>query len=330
MSVFFITLPGDMYEIMLPLMQKCHENGDEPIVFTLPEFYPFFVKYTNFETFCIDCDINKSIFKIKSIYYSLLRGIKNQDIYFYSASWTLGIFYFLKKLQKNNKIIFCRSTKNPNPDPFKDMLYPLDNTFRAKLMKLFAKLFFGLNLDIINKQNKLVWKLNKNTIPCFIKRLYDPKDLSGIFKIDTEFLKGRDTLLLIGDEVTESADVESFTDMSTGVYCILERHHYFIKPHPRECKLYGMLAKSNHILDKYIMAELLFNYEWKVILGLFSLSLINAKNMTNAKVISLMDLYEWGDKKLRNYWYKRISENDIPIPKSFEELEGMLSEVKYC
>jgi hypothetical protein len=86
------------------------------------------------------------------------------------------------------------------------------------------------------------------------------------------------------------------------------------------------MEKTKNIIPSYIPAEFLLHHPWKYVIGIVSTSLINASKLTNAKVISIIDLFKWTDDATHEKEILRdeIKNHDISIPKDINELKSLL------
>ena len=77
-----------------------------------------------------------------------------------------------------------------------------------------------------------------------------------------------------------------------------------------------------------MLSEMLYKHKWDYIIGYYSEALQTAKLFTDAKVISLIDLQYWRNKKAKKHLYDILEQRKVMLPKSMEEFEEMLNENK--
>ena len=106
---------------------------------------------------------------------------------------------------------------------------------------------------------------------------------------------------------------------------------YAIKPHPKLNKLYGKMSDCKDVIPPFIPLEFVLKHPWKMIIGIESTSIIFAAKQTGASVISLIDAFEFNDKKQQKMfreWMKTESKNTILFPKNLDAFQKLLKEEK--
>ena len=199
------------------------------------------------------------------------------------------------------------------------------NTRRAKILKLVAKLLLGLNVGIKIIHGRPVWFLKKDTIPVYEFFNVKPEEPKIRYKGIVEEIGNRDTLVLSTDIKPLCYD---HLAISNKIAKSLEKQKAIVKSHPRDFSLYGFMMIYKR-LPRFIPAELLMQYNWKYIIGFYcSKSLISAKKLTAAKVITLMNLYKWKHPKsdFKDDWEQRMKDAGVLVPSSFDELERLLED----
>jgi len=332
MAVLFVIAPVQIYYRVLPLIEE--KNFDKLLIVTTKELAPFFKEHTKAEVIVPNVHPNlitrnnkhkifSNLIRAKLEYRRIFKNIEHEEIYFFFTAWAVLFLSYVKKLSKRNKVFLYRDPQNSYK------MYKEEKSLRAYIMKVFSKIFLGLKINIITKENTPVWLLPGDSFPMKIVTTSVDRNFVNKYFSNTDFLKGKNTIF-IGDNVDiEGADEKSVIEVTNNLMDIFDNNlndSYVIKPHPREQKLYGNMAKSEHIISPYILAESIMEHDWKYVIGYYSEALISAKKLTNAKVISLLHLFEWGNIELKNYWEKRLKDEGLLIPENFDELKKILEE----
>jgi len=330
MAVLFVIAPVQIYYRVLPLIEE--KKFKKLTVITTKELEPFFKEHTNAEVIVpkvhpnLITRKNKSkiignLIKAKLEYRRIFKNIENEEIYFFFTAWALLLFYYINNLSKKNKVYLYRDSENSYE------MYKEEKSIRASMMKFFSRLFLGLKINVISKEGTPVWLLPENSFPMTVISARQDEKLVNKYLSDTSFLKGKNTLF-IGDNIDiEGADEDSVINLSDNIIDIFNKkfkNSYVIKPHPREQKLYGKMANSKNVISPYILAETIMGHDWKFIVGYYSEALISARKLTNAKVISLLHLFNWGNKELKEYWQKRMKKEGLFIPESLQEFKEII------
>jgi len=341
LAILFVNAPNQIFYCVLPLIEE--KKFDKLTIVTTRELAPFFKKQTDAEVLVPDVHPNLITYNTKqkiisnSIkgnleYRRLFKNIKNEDVYVFFTSWSVVFFSFIKKLSKKNKIYFYLREGNYNPNfDNSSSLFKKEKNLRALLMRFAAKLLLNVDVFILNKSGAPVWELKRGTFPMQVVK-YEP-DLKLIKKyISKDQLPDDKEILFLGQDLSYICDDEesiiNLTDFLMNIFDKNFNDLYMIKSHPRDTKLYGNMAKSKHILPPDIMAETLMGHNWKYVIGYYSGSLISAKMHTNAKVISLLNLWKWNDLKLKQNWSNEFENRGIILPKTIDELKQILSNNK--
>jgi hypothetical protein len=332
MNIFFINAPAQLTRRALHIIKN---TDDDITIVTVKDLVPFLQKATDAKLIVSSIHPNlitqktkKKLFNntIKSWleYNRLFKGVKGETIHLFFDCWSIVYLYYVKKLSKNNKVIFY-------PEDSSHQIYNEEQSFRAFIMRLYCKLFFGLDIKIMYKSDAPVWQLKENAIPMETKYIDKLSDTSMFKELDIlpDNIDGK-TVLFLADKITqEGADEESVISLTDCIMYILKTkfdNEYMIKLHPRENHAYGTMKdvpKENHI-DKSILAEVLWSHPWKFIIGYYAEALMTASYQTDAKVISLFYLWEWTNPDLKRFWESRFQKAGVIMPKNMEELDEIL------
>lgn len=336
--IFFVTTVGSIYEQALPLIEEKKDSGDIIVVATTEQIELFFKHYTDFKVIRIQVHpdlINKKIWyklfsniiRSKLEYRKLFKEFKGEEVYFFGSAWAIVAYSYIQKLAKNNEIYqyLCRVS---------GLQHAVESNLKAILMKLFAKIFFNLDTIIVNDSVISSYVLDKqfyhkNNVHIISDFRADYTTLDK-YMVKLDMIKNKKIFLPIGDLVTcEHINEAEFTAKMDDVVNILNEScpdSYAVKPHPRMNKLYGKIAEST-VIPSYIPAEFVMKHPWELAVGIESNSLISLSKHTNAKVISLIDLFTYRNsetqKKFKT-WLQTETQNEIFFPKDLHEFKQMI------
>ena len=272
-----------------------------------------------------------NVIKSKIEYKKLFGNVKNEEIYAFSTSWSIVFFSYMKKLSKHNTVYFYLSDRNYKINFDNDWRFKKEKGLLAFFMKMFAKIFLGVDVFILRKGNALAWELQRNSFPMKIVN-YNPKqDMYNKYITSSPstsaLINGKDILFLtheVGMEDGDTNDVIKITDQLMNILDTKFSNRYIIKPHPRETILYGKAKQSKHIMDAHILSETLMNHSWKYVIGYYSDGIISTKMFNNAVSISLMNFWKWKRPALKQFWIDRYNKSGVLMPKTIKELKEIL------
>ena len=335
-SIFFVTKTGPLYDIVLPLIEEQKDKKNIVIISTSPEVDLFFKNHTDLKVINLKVNPNlitrKTKYKIvsnivRSIieYNKLFKNTTKSNVYFFGNSFSIVVFSYLKKLSKKNNVYHYFGAEYTK----KSVEYPIEKGLRAYSMKWIAKWLLGVETTVRNNQGVPFWKLDekfykKNHIEVrSIKKKVDKK-----YKPKIDVIEGKEILITTQDlMVYNYVDDVNFVQVLDSLMDLLDESFpdsFVIKPHPREKTLYGKMKDCKNIVPAYIPSEFLMDHKWKIIIGMFSTSLLSASNLTNSMVISLVDLFKWNDEKHHQKWRAVMEKGNVIIPKDFNELKHLL------
>jgi hypothetical protein len=331
---FFVTSFGSLYNKVLPLMDKKKDEGEIIIVTANKNIYYFFKEYISCKRVFLDMNPNifsrkkwylfiTEILKMRWYYDICFKGVQCSEIYFFGSGWTIGIFNIIQRLSKNN--IIYQYPSNQSLGDSKCV-----TSWKAKIIKLFAKLITNVDVDVVTEMGMTSFNLNekfyrKNAVHIVNDEL-DKTPLNSLMQLFTY----DENILIATEDVVKYNRVEKseyILKMSTLVQILNKmKKKYMVKPHPNEPETYDVFP-SMSIISFFIPSELLMESKWKYVIGLESLTLIKATQLTDAKVISLIDFVEYKDSSVSQSfkeWQQKES-SKILFPKNEKELEEMLS-----
>lgn len=330
MSIYFISSPGQLAHRALSILNK--DTDENKIVITTKTIKPFLEGRTGATIVTLKTEPNlitkdtkrrliTNAIKSKLEYRRLFKNIRYENIHLFFTSWGVVPISYVKKLSKHNKVYVY-------PENFLDDMYEEEKGITASIMKLSAKLLLGLDVYIVRWNNLPVWELKLNTFPMeIVKHDEFNNKLPKEFMIDKQQLKDK-TLLFLGSKFEiDCEESEDKVKLTNYLMDILDKNFtgkYSIKAHPIDRTLYGNMVNSKHIIPAHIIAESLFEHDWKFIVGYHSEALVSAKLHTNAKVISLIRMYNFTNQKVRQYWIDTFKKEGILMPINIGELECIL------
>jgi hypothetical protein len=336
--IFFVTAFDPIYDRILPLIEEKKDKGEIIVVVTTDQIEQFFREFTDLKIIRTklhpDLITRKTKHKIliyilrsKVEFNTLFKDVKDSEIYFFGNSCAIVTFSYIKKLMKHNKVIQSRSP------PEKGLFdFPVEHGLRAYVMRWIAKWLMGVDTIICHNRGVPFWQLDdkfyKNVE--IIEGYVDEKKTINKYLPKLKLLKNK-TILLVMQDLLESgcnfAEPNSFIAAVDKLMDILNNtfpNAYVIKPHPRENTLYGKMAQSKDVIPPYIPSEFLMHHPWKFVIGLFSLSLTSALDLTDATVISLVNLFEWKEFYVLDRWKQEMRDTQILLPNDFNELKNLL------
>ena len=340
--IFFVISYGSIYRRVLPLLDSLKDK-DILVVTPNENIYKFFWNYTDFPVLQMKVNPNlvtKSTWykalinaiKSKIEYQKLFSNIKEANIYFFGTGSSIVLFSYIQKLHKQcaGNVRFYSS----EPDKLNKQIKPTILTnWKTKIVCKIVKILLGIQVEVRRDcgiSNLCIYEkfFEKNNVTSVYKE-FDP----SIYKkyMQDLDLKRYKVLLLLSDLVTEGRVEEKiFKHQMNKLSRCLDKNHqfeYVVKPHPNMNKLYGMM-KSAPKIDSFIPSQFLMNHKWDYVIADCSASLVfpEEQNLQNVKLIELVDLLQFKDKKvqkeLKDFLVKWNP--DLLFPQSFDELEVML------
>jgi len=331
MTLFFINAPTQITHQALPLIKE--KNFDDLTV-VVPKGLDTTFKQLGIKTIVPDVNPNlvtsedkfqlfANIKKANKEYDKYFKDVKGETIYLFFTSWAVVFLSYVSKLSKNNKVILLRM-KNDDKDTFRE--------YRGLVgwsMKNIAKKYLDVETKILCKHTAETpsYELVRESIPMDIL-VYDKFD--GEFpdiSTNLEELKGKKILFLSSELESEGADMKDIKEITNYLYAFLETYYpksYVIKGHPRDGIIYFDMKKSKHIILHTILLETLLGHDWKYIISYYSEGLVSCSLRTDAKVISLLNLWKWKDIKRKKGVIKRQKKAGILMPETKEELRKLL------
>jgi len=342
--IFFVTTIGSIYEAVLPFIEEKKDKGEILVYVATNEAEKFFNEYTDFKVTRIHVNPNlitketktkifSNIIRSKREYKKYFKDIEDAEVYFCGYRFSLVIYSFVKKLARKNKVFNFGGLSDERFEK-----YPEKHGFKAYTMRWIAKWLMGVETVVSNDKGVPVWTLDEK----FFKDIEVIKDYGDKSKIISKYvpkfdiLKNKSVLVMTTDLLETGgnyADSKSFIKAMDDLMILLDENFsdsYLLKPHPRENRLYGKMENCKEIIPPYIPAEFLLYYPWKYVIGIISTSLINAAELSDATVISVMDLFKWNDAaygEVEDY-RKKMKDVNVLIPKDINEFKRLMIKEK--
>jgi len=334
MTIFFINSPAEAIHSALPMIKE--KKIDDLTIVTTKDMKHFFEQKTNGKVIVPEVHPNlitkktkrkliSNAIKSKFEYKRLFKNIENEEIYLFFTSWSVVHMSYVKKLSKKNKIYLCH-------EDYITGIYDESKNISSFFMRLAAKILLNIDVKILIWEGTPVWELKKNSFPMEIIS-YDKfnNKLPKEFMEDIKDIKDKDMLFLAGFlgeqfnvDYDESKENIEFVNELVDIFDNLFGNKYVIKGHPRDGKLYGKMKESKNILPEHYLAETLFGHKWKYIIGFKTEALASAALHTNAKVISLINLYDWNDYITKKWYVNVFNKSNVLMPKTLDEFKEML------
>lgn len=272
---------------------------------------------------------------LRRIYQRYFSGATGAEVYFLSRYFNQYDFYFLKKLSKRNRLMYMHfghyadDVKEHTPANIRDWLhlirlrlvYGLDiNMGKLPYTKPFAHIpdkFMEKEVNRIidyEERNEMMKSFDLSQF-----KIFDVSDYSVIYF---------DQDLIGGGYISDS---NTFKRELTQIFNILSKHFpakkIARKYHPKHNSDKTMI-KTGDILPDFIPAEFLYNDNTKIYLSLFSNSIAN---LEKGLAVSIADLITFRDEETREQLKEGLiqrSRSEILFPKSLDEFEKILINIK--
>ena len=332
-----VVIPGnqDLFIFLKKINQRIFSNTIDLIFFRLFKSAPANRKGLTIKwTLRYFADAIKEKTYNRKIYNRYLNHLKYAEIYFFTRSFVPYNLYFLKKLRKNNKLIYMHISGTSkgygegiskcSPHNILDILNLLrlkflygNDIIMAKLPHIkFAYIsdnFMKIEIDrIIAKEesSELLQNFDYNEF-----KIFDTGNYSVIYF--DQSLSDRDYIL----------DINVFRKELNAVFDILKKYfsenEIAIKYHPGYAGNKTWI-KTGVVLDTFIPAELLYSDNVKMYLAIASYSIANVRQ---GLAVSLLDLISFRDNDTREKLRKSLiakSHSNILFPRSLEEFENIV------
>lgn len=328
-NYLFVTTVPSIYFVVFPLLKKT--KGEIVIVAATKQIEMFFKKFTNYKVITLTVDKNcfssnmkstvKNVFNVRREYKRLFSNIHDDVIYLFGYSWSLSVFFHIKKLSRRNKVYIYHLGEDISMTKVKGL--------KPFLLKHTIKLLLNVDVDVVQQGSAVLPTLSDKFFSGFniIKKSITKIDKKRL-KID--MLSGKDILYILESTLNfKQISKKNYIKASNKICKILDktfRDKYVLKQHYNTEDVYENVSKKA-LVYPYIPVEFILEYPFKVVIGVASFALITSANVFNKKTISLINLFEYEDieiKKFYKNWLLQRSDK-ILYPETFEEFEEMLT-----
>jgi len=266
--------------------------------------------------------IPNNLIKSRRFYKKYIRDIDNSIIYFFAISNCLILFSWIKKLAKNNKIIFYH---NPYLKFYTD-----SETSGHHVLKFIIKLMFGIEVYMV--------RYNHHLFPFLSQKFFDDNNITinYDFRISDDIMKiesipNTDVLILVDNYVFDGLAVKkTFIEDMNKLLGIIKKHgfSFSLKTHPCNPTLFGdMENERSSVLKHIIPAEYyLHAKKWKYLVGIQTTVLLNAQRTDTENIISILDCIQWkrnSSKMFFKNWLMKHNQK-ILFPQNWNEFETLL------
>jgi len=276
---------------------------------------------------------------LRAIYDRHFAELTSAQVYFFARDFTDYVFYILKKLSKTNKLIFM-------PAPVQDVL-PIRTSAPTSIFDLarllVMKSVFGHDITLGDIDERIFTKVPRmpdKFINEKVDRVISKEERNKMMKdFDLAQFKIFDVSkysVIYFDNISITGNLAYNNILGrelTNIFNIVTK--YFpgdtiarkYKP-SRDTAKSKALVKVGDILEDFIPAELLYDKNVKVYLGITSGSLANVEK---GLAVSLAYLVSFRDNRRRDELLRQMiqqSRSEILFPKSLDEFEKILADVK--
>jgi len=340
---FFVTSTESIYDRVLPMIEEKAKIGKVYIYTGSKEIKQFFDTYTDYPATLLPFNIS---FITKRTWYTLLpqlfllKKFKNKTeslegnyIYFFTSGCYVSLYSLIQFLAKKNIVYYQPAEKFYAGQK--------QTRFKDKLAVNIINLFLGIDV-FMSKFGEAVYPQlsasffknnNINSIPYKELNLNSKKEIAQqIYKKINE-LQGKEILFIeepqdiINQGRIEDVELSASSDL---LYEMLEKHKNttIVKQHQKKFNGYGKMDLLDTV-PNFIPAEFILLHPWKMIIGIESSSLATATRFNNAKVISLIDMFYYGNETISDELKKLFDEyssRKILLPNTIEDLKEIIED----
>ncbi|MGE4444668.1 MAG: hypothetical protein AB7E37_06860 [Candidatus Altimarinota bacterium] len=251
-------------------------------------------------------------FKLKFVYYKYFQKEVNSKVYFFSDNSDYITSFFINKLSKKNKILFV--------DIFNIYGEKISN-IKLYLIKLIAKILFGVDIEFFKIVNKISYKYKFNKFNKIKINLDKSKLNHYLYNIKCEN-NSKKNILFIESKIPDGIFRNYDKDLINCMNKIIKEYNIYIKPHPRLG--YSKIIDNYNvkIIDNYIPAEFIDIKSFDMIFGIISSSISTIEHKNK---ISLINFFSFIDEKQKLFYKdylikKQISEINFIEKYDFEKI----------
>ena len=278
-------------------------------------------------------DIIKERRYLKEIWNKYFAELAGCEVFFFSRGFSGLKFYLLKKLSKRNRLVYV----SPGP-PYWSKYTPTNIVDLASLT--ISKLIYGRDAAVgklprIKGFSYMPDRFMKKEV----KRVIDGAEMDEMMKgFDLNQFKvfdaGKYSVIYFDDNLIGTSfipDSDTFKRELNNIFNILGKYfpekEIAFKYHPG----YSgdeTLIEVGDMLPSFIPAELLYNENVKMYLGIFSRSIAHVEK---GLVVSIADLISFKSNEIRDAIKEELAEvskSKILFPQSLDEFERILIDLK--
>ena len=235
--------------------------------------------------------------KLISLYKRYFESNSDNDIYFFSHFFDFITFFMVAKLSKKNKVIFVNH--------YDDAI--CKNYKRPKLSIRYLKSYslYKLNTGIDFK----FYQFNKRFIPEFNLEKYKIEELKEnildkkVFKLFSYKIKNNNkkSILYLEMDYKKSNFIDNYEKVTIDVMKIIKSKGYYIylKAHPRLGYSNFLNEYVDDFINQDIPAEFIDVQKFDYILGISSSAIAFFSKISNVKVFSLLELYQYNSEDVK-------------------------------
>lgn len=217
--------------------------------------------------------------------FSSLGNVENSTICFFCKCWKLKMFKRIQKLSKNNSVYYYQR------EPYKSIP---SSSFKRHFLKFFVSFFYGLDVVITKEAEIDVVQLSDNFFTKNnIKTTYQPFDKNNErIKTKLKPIVGKNRVLVLLSDLSGYSWISDkrFSEFNKMIRSVLKEKDYLVKFHPNDKRtVFGY--PEERTIPNYIPAEYLFNFNWDLVIGIESYSLVLAH--TSPVVVSCLNMLDF-------------------------------------
>ncbi|MHA1395368.1 MAG: hypothetical protein ACTSRZ_17830 [Promethearchaeota archaeon] len=231
---------------------------------------------------------------LRSFYKNNFYHIKNYIIYYFSNHFDYMTFFMLKKLEKNNKIIFINHYDDEVAKNYKPASFSLKYLGKKIIYYYITGLWFEFYRFDKSYMLKFPFKRfqiteKKNDI--LDKGIYDKYSVK-INKSDSK------KILFLEMDYKKSKIFKNYKSITLKLISFLKKNGFklYLKPHPRLGYSLFLKDKVDYIVNSDIPAEFIDDSSFDMVIGISSSALAYFAEKGNSKVISLINIYDFKKK----------------------------------
>ena len=279
-------------------------------------------------------DIIKERRYLKDIFNRYFAELEGCEVFFHGRPIGGNLFYLLKRLSWRNKLVYIPFYDSPQARQVRTYI-PTNIADLAYF--IIRKLTYGFDLALAEQPYKKGFPyMSDKFVEKRVDRIIDWEERNEMMKgfdlsqftilnVNNYSVIYFDTPLLV--EAGRVADGDTYRRELTAIFDILSKYfskeEIALKYHPNH-PIDKTMARFGDVLPDFIPAELLYNDNIKIYLGLFSSSLINVEKGLAISIANLISFKDAKFAELRKEKSIQSSHSEILFPKSLEELERIL------